>query len=147
GQSLLANVLVMGAGIAAGSAGQQVAQLGSVVAAGVLSSYSREHERESDTLGMRYMSRAGYDPQAFVEFLRKMRDHARLEAVRAGKSPDEVDSYNYLATHPEPSERVERATAEAAQYSPKRPMLARDIYLGKIDGMLYGDDPAQGFIR
>lgn len=147
GQSLLANVLVMGAGIAAGSAGQQVAQLGSVVAAGVLSSYSREHEREADTLGLRYMSRAGYDPQAFVEFLRKMRDHARLEALRAGRSPDEIDSFNYLATHPAPSERVERATAEAAQYSPKQPMLARDIYLGKIDGMLYGDDPAQGFIR
>ena len=26
-------------------------------------------------------------------------------------------------------------------------MLARDIYLGKIDGMLYGDDPAQGLVR
>jgi predicted Zn-dependent protease len=147
GQELLANVLVMGAGIAAGSAGQQVAQLGSVLAAGVLSSYSREHEREADTLGLRYMSRAGYDPQAFIEFLRKMRDHARLEAVRRGKSPDEVDATNYLATHPAPSERVERASAEAANVRVQQPMLAGDIYLGKIDGMLYGDDPDQGFIR
>src|SRR5690606_20348576 len=101
------------------------------VAAGVLSSYSREHERESDILGLRYMARAGYDPQAFTEFLRKMRDHARVEARRRGKSPDEADATSWLSTHPAPSERVEQATVEAAKYNVRQPMLAGDVYLGK----------------
>ena len=147
GQELLASVLVTGIGVAVGPGGQELAQLGGVAASGVLRSYSREHELEADSLGLRYMSRAGYDPAAMVEFLSKMRDDSRLEAKRLGKSPDEVDAFNYLATHPAPRERVERASAQASGQRVANPMLARDIYLRKIDGMLYGDDPEQGFIR
>jgi len=144
GENLLANILVTGIGVAAG---RGAAQLGGLVAGGVLSSYSREHEHEADQLGIRYMARAGYDPAASVAFLSKMRDEARLQARRRGKSPDEVDEFNYLATHPAPLERVQRASQLAAGTRVANPMLAGDIYLDKIDGMLYGDDPEQGFIR
>ncbi len=147
GQELLAGILITGIGVAAGPGGQQLAELGNVAATGILRSYSREHELEADSLGLRYMSRAGYDPQALVEFLAKMRDDSRLEAKRHGKSPEEVDAFNYLATHPAPIERVERASAQAASLRVPNPMLARDVYLKKIDGLLYGDDPDQGFVR
>ena len=144
GQGLLANILVVGAGIAGGRA---AADLGGMVVGGALRAYSREHELESDSLALRYMSRAGYDPEAMVNFLRKMRASSRLEAKRLGKSPDKVDEFNYLATHPAPAERVRLASQQAQQYQVKKPMRGRSIYLRKINGLLYGDDPSQGFIR
>ncbi len=144
GQGLLANILLTGVGIAVGGA---AADLGGLVVGGALRAYSREHELESDSLALRYMSRAGYDPQAMVNFLRKMRASSRLEAKRLGKSPDKIDEFNYLATHPAPAERVRRASQQAINYKVKKPMRARDIYLRKINGMLFGDDPDQGFIR
>jgi len=153
GSETIAGLLIAGAGIAAsavgigGIGGDQIGQLGSAVAQGVLRGYSREHELEADSLALRYMSRVGYDPMAMVEFLKKMRGDARLEARRLGQSPDKVDANNYLATHPAPIERVQKASALASRYRVSQPMLARDIYLQKIDGIIYGDDPDQGFIR
>lgn len=144
GQEMLAG---LGVAIAGAAVGREVAELGSVVAQGALRSYSREHELESDTLALRYMARAGYDTGAMVEFLSKMRDDTRLEAKRLGKSPDKADEFNYLATHPAPIERVRRASAQAAQYRVRNPIVGRDVYLRKIAGMLYGDDPEQGFVR
>lgn len=150
GSETIAGLLIAGAGIAASAAGvgnNQIGQLGSAVAQSVLRGYSREHELESDRLALRYMSRAGYDPQAMVDFLKKMRGQSRLEAKRLGKSPDKVDATNYLATHPAPIERVRKASALATRYRVADPMLARDVYLQKIDGIIYGDDPDQGFVR
>lgn len=150
GSETLAGILIAGAGIAASAAGigsNQIGQLGNAVAQSVLRSYSREHELESDRLALRYMSRAGYDPQAMVTFLKKMRGDSRLEARRLGQSPDKVDATNYLATHPAPIERVQKASALAIQYRVARPMLAKDVYLRKINGIIYGDDPAEGLIR
>ena len=150
GSETIAGLLITGASIAASAAGvggNQVGQLGSAVAQNVLRGYSREHELESDRLALRYMTRAGYDPKAMVDFLKKMRGEARLEAKRLGQSPDKVDATNYLATHPAPIERVQKASVLAGQYRVANPMLAGDIYLRKIDGIIYGDDPDQGFIR
>jgi predicted Zn-dependent protease len=144
GQQLLAGVLVTGLGVAVGG---PAADLGNIVAAGVLSSYSRQHEHESDTLGIRYLSRVGYDPNAMADFLTKLRAESRLQAKILGRSPDDVDRFNYLATHPAPAERVQRASTIAAQTPVREPMRGRDIYLEKIDGMLYGDSPEQGFVR
>lgn len=144
-QSLLANILVAGAAIATGS--EAIGQVGGVVATGALASFSREHESEADELGIRYLARAGYDPAAATRFLNKLRAYSRLEARRHGKSPDEVDQFNYLATHPAPIERVQETTQIAARTSVRDPMTARDVYLAKLDGMLYGDDPKEGIIQ
>lgn len=144
GQSVLANVLLAGVGVALGG---PAADLGQAVAFGVLQGFSREHEYQSDDLGIRYMSRAGYDPHGMAQFLSKLRAHGRLEAQLQGESPDKIDQFSYLATHPAPIERVRRAEANAATVSVPNPMIAQDVYYAKIDGMLYGDDPNGGFIR
>ncbi len=144
GQNLLASVLVTGLGIAGG---RIAADTSAAVAQGLLRSFSREHEYESDDLGIRYMVRAGYDPLAMAAFLRKLRAESRLQARLRNESPDKIDQFNYLATHPAPIERVRRAEATARGKRRRDAMLAEDIYLGKIDGILYGDDPRQGFVR
>ncbi len=144
GQSLLANIGLAAVGILVGREAAQVGQMGAVT---LLQSFSRENEYEADELGVRYLSRAGFDPAAMAGFLAKLRADSRLTALRRGESPDKVDQFNYLATHPAPAARVERATALARQTNVRNPMTARDIYLSKLDGLLFGGDPEEGFIR
>ncbi|NQU69003.1 MAG: M48 family metalloprotease [Rhodospirillales bacterium] len=148
GQGMLANLLLTGAGILAGvaapSAQRGVMQAGQGGLSAVLSSFSRENEFEADDLGLRYMIRARYDPFAMSSFLRKLRNHSRLEAKLRGQSPDKIDKSNYLATHPAPLERVDRAARRASATKlpgPSAPIVGQDTYLSKIDGILYGADP------
>jgi len=151
GQTMLANILLTGAGIltsqVAPQAARSVMDLGQVGALGVLQANSRENEFEADDLGIRYLARAGYDPTAMARFLRKLRQHSRFEAELRGESPEKIDQFSYMATHPAPIERVERADANAAKVRVEQPIVAQDIYLRKIDGILYGDDPKQGLVR
>ena len=97
-------------------------------------------------LGIRYLRRVGYDANAMASFLSKLRANSRLEAKIAGRSPDEVDAYDITATHPRTVARVRQAAALAggARRGPKR--RRRDTFLNVIDGMVYGDGPAQGYI-
>jgi len=150
GQGILANILLAGAGVLAGAASRSaqrtVLQAGQGGLNAVLSSFSRENEFEADDLGLRYMARARYNGFAMSNFLRKLRNHSRLEAKRQGQSPDSIDSFNYLATHPAPLERVDRAVRRASAAGPREPIIGRNVYLSEIDGMLYGPDPREGII-
>jgi predicted Zn-dependent protease len=58
-----------------------------------------------------------------------------------------VDQFDYLATHPTPADRFNRALEEASSRIPAQPIVGRKIYLSRINGVLYGDSPEQGFIR
>lgn len=80
-------------GVAAGDASGAVmaAQFLNLLATG----YSREHERESDHLGVNIMIEAGYDPTAMIEVMQI------LAAASGGGSQPSV-----LATHPHPEERA-----------------------------------------
>jgi predicted Zn-dependent protease len=150
GQQQNAQLGVLGAtllgAILGGQAGGELAgglasQYGQVKLAG----YSQEQEFEADSLGVRYMKRATYDPQAMATFLGELRAQTQLEAKLAGKDPNVVDDQNMLASHPRTIDRVQRAIQEAGGPIPNA-MTARDIYLKKIDGIMFGDDPAQGVI-
>ncbi len=110
----------------------------------LLLSYSRRDEREADMLGVRYMARAGWDPLAFPEFLSVL---DRMER-RAG---DTLPAW--LSTHPSSAERV-AATREMARRIREKKLargrtlvVHRDILLRRVDGLVYGDDPRQGFVH
>lgn len=147
-QAMAANVATGVLGVVVGvltgvSGAGDVAQLG---AAAYLQGYSRDQESEADQLGIRYMAVSGWNPQNMASFLGKLRDHARLEAVLAGRSPDEVDETSLFASHPRTLDRVKDAAA-AAQTAERKGAVGRDQYLAHLDGMLVGDDPDEGVVR
>lgn len=144
-QTMGANILSTILGIGLGSVGQQIGQAaGSYYLAG----YSQDQEFQADSLGVRYLRRAGYDVQAMADFLSSLRAQSQLEAAAAGLPPGTVDETDIMASHPRTLDRVQRAMAEAGGGPPvKDPMEGRDIYLRKIHGMIYGDSPEQGYVR
>ncbi len=142
GQAVAATAANLGVGLLLGG---QAAQATGLISQLTLKSYSRDQEFEADTLGVRYMSRAGYRPDAMGSFLEQLLDHSRLEAdVRDARDPD---SFDFMQTHPRTSDRIERAIQAAGVKRVDDPIRAQDIYYDKIDGMIYGDNPEQGVIR
>ena len=119
--------------------------LGRVGAHAVLNAYSRKEEYEADDLGVLYLSRAGFDPGAMSSFLDKLQRHSALEASMHGRPAS--PGLDFFATHPRTRDRVDRAVAAARRTSVADPIVGRNIYLSKIDGLLFGDGPGQGFVR
>jgi predicted Zn-dependent protease len=108
-------------------------------------SYSRDQEREADSLGIRYLARAGYDPDASGDILSELGAQTALEARLAGKSDREPTGW--LSTHPANAERVARIRKEAAALANVTGRATnRDGFLDAIDGMAYDDDPAEGIV-
>ena len=109
--------------------------------------YSRDQEYQADDLGLRYTAHAGYDPYALPRFLEAMEAQSRLESRLAGKG--EGDPPEFFSTHPNTEGRVERAVEQARRtgVAQGQGTDGRDAFLRQIDGMVYGDSPAQGFVR
>ncbi|UUX51154.1 M48 family metalloprotease [Nisaea acidiphila] len=123
-----------------------VADIASQGATLYLQSYSRDQEFQADTLGVRYLNRAGYDTGAMASFLSKMGEASRLQAQMSGSDHD-PDAINLLATHPRTVDRVKQALAAAAVQQLANPVTNKDVFLDQVDGLMFGDDPKEGTIR
>lgn len=110
-----------------------------------MSSYSRDQESEADQLGIRYLTRAGYDQFAMARFLNHMDQYDKTKRSMIGK---EDSAASFFSTHPVTSDRVGASSTEAARY-PNRASNPKsgEVYLSKIRGMTYGDSETQGFVR
>lgn len=123
--------------------GAQILQQGLLQLPQVLTlKFSRKQENEADALGVRYLGKAGYDPRAMSTVLQSLADQNALDARLMG-TKDQVPAW--ASSHPDPASRV-RATLNLA--GPKASGITnRDLFLGKISGMVYGDLPEQGFVE
>lgn len=145
--SILSTLGVAAATLLGGETGGQlasgVAQEGSAV---YLGTHSQAQEFEADSLGVRYLSKASYDPQAMATFLESLNDESTLEAGLAGGST-EVDSFTQMKqSHPRTPDRVQKAIAEA-NVPVANPQTNRDRFLQQIDGMIWGPDPRDGVVK
>lgn len=131
-------------GVLTGSA--ELAQLAGQAAQLYTLSYSREQEHESDELGIRYLRAAGYDPYAAADMLEALLRHDRLRAETTGGDAETIPAW--ARTHPLTADRIARATAtaRATGVAPRALPEQEAPYLAAVDGLLYGDDPAQGFV-
>jgi predicted Zn-dependent protease len=109
-----------------------------------LASFSRAQEFEADGIGVGIAARAGYDPYGAVRFLSSMGRNADLKP----KTSDRGGGLDFLSSHPATPERVHNAQANARQYSaPDGGERDRASYLGSLEGLVYGEDPSEGFVR
>jgi len=115
-----------------------------------LASFSRAQEFEADAIGVGIASRAGYDPYGAVRFLTSMEHNSDLKPEQTGAiNPSAPD---FLSSHPATPERITNALANARQYRPPATASddfakARETYLADLDGIVYGEDPSEGFVR
>ena len=73
--------------------------------------FSRGFEAEADYLGVQYMYKSGYDPQAYVAFFEKIQ-------AKEKKKPGSLSKA--FATHPQTPDRIEHSQDEIAKILPSR---------------------------
>ena len=111
-----------------------------------LASFSRAQEFEADGIGVGIAARAGYDPYGAVRFLTSMERNAALKPNTQGQADPRAP--DFLSSHPATPERVRNAQSNARQFSaPGSGERDRASYLAALDGMVYGEDPSEGFAR
>src|SRR5271165_6082561 len=74
--------------------------------------FSRGFEGEADYLGLQYMYKAGYDPQAFISFFEKIKAQEKTKPGTLAKA---------FATHPQTPDRIEKSQQEIRNILPARP--------------------------
>lgn len=122
----------------------QVAKFGDVLgaSAGLLFlKFGRDDELQADALGFKYSLLIGYDvresPKVFTTL-------GRLSAASGARIPE------WQSTHPDPGNRVQRAEQRLAKVPPAEltaTTVNRDGYLRLLDGMVFGENPRQGYFR
>ncbi len=111
-----------------------------------LATFSRSQELEADAIGVGIAARAGYDPYGATRFLTAMGRNADLKPTAI--TSHEPRSIDFLSSHPSTPDRVKNALASARQQSaPGSGIRDRDAYLTATDGLPYGEDPSEGFVR
>ncbi|NGP76131.1 M48 family metalloprotease [Balneolaceae bacterium YR4-1] len=141
----IGQVALLGGAIAGeellGIPGGSVLNLGSQAAQLLFLSYGRDDERESDRLGVEYAAMQSYQAAEGADFFVSLERMSR----QSGQSiPD------WQSTHPDPSERAKTIPQLAESWSQKGYDLrieGTDQYMSKINDIVYGNNPREGFTR
>lgn len=104
--------------------------------------FGRDAERESDKLGVEYSTKIGYDAQQMANF---------FTTLKRKQSDEAADLPSFLSTHPDPGERNVTVSKLATEWKKSlnltNPKVNRETYLRRIEGIIYGEDPKQGFVE
>ncbi len=137
----LAGVLFGVGAVAAPEIMRDYGQLAQTAGGLLFLKFSRDDERQADELGLRYLDRLGYDPRAMPEVFDML---ARVGEVSGGQRLP-----GWQSTHPIPENReawARQAVAELGGDFGDRP-LGREEYLARLDGMVFGEDPREGYFE
>ena len=105
--------------------------------------FSRDDERQADNLGVEYSSKIGYDAHKMADFFQVLNKMSM--ASGHGGVP------TFLSTHPDPGDRYNAVNLRANQWQDSLKLASwkvnTDNYYQMIDGIIYGDDPRQGYVE
>ncbi|MEO6406204.1 MAG: M48 family metalloprotease [Ferruginibacter sp.] len=103
--------------------------------------FGRDDERQADELGVEYSSKINYDAHEMAIFFNTLERQSK--AVGAAEIPE------FLSTHPNPGDRNVTVTKLADEWKQKlkltNPQINRNQYLRRIEGLVYGEDPREGY--
>jgi len=105
--------------------------------------FSRDNERQADQLGVAYSSQIGYDAKKMADF---------FQVLKKMSMPQEQGGVpTFLSTHPDPADRYNSVNQDAERWQDSLKMdsykVNNNSYLQMIDGIVYGEDPRQGFVE
>lgn len=136
----LSQMILIQVGLAVGSAlNDTFAQLAGVAGLGIqvlYLKYSRDDERQADALGVDYARRASYNPGPLIGFFDSLQ---KLGDLSGGRSLP-----GFLSTHPLEADRIKNVTA-LLDPADNRLAVRNEEYLARVDNIIYGDDPRQGY--
>ena len=122
--------------------GRGLGTLGQFAGSLALAPYSRSQESESDRLGQEMAAAAGWDPMGLPAFMHTLQREERLSGASGPPS--------FLRTHPLTAERVKdgEAYGKKLERAEARPVAGGHAeFLAKLDGLLVGENPAEGIFR
>lgn len=106
-------------------------------------SFSRENEREADQLGVEYTSKIGYDAHKMADFYQVL--------IKMNLASEHSGIPTFLSTHPDPGDRYNSVNQDATKWQNSLDFSSWKVntnsYLHLIDGMVFGEDPRQGFVE
>jgi predicted Zn-dependent protease len=109
----------------------------------LFASFSRSDEREADALGVEYSAKAGYDTNHMANLF------VSLERLNPGEVQGGLPGW--FSTHPNPENRIAAIKEDTLVWREKisqtRFAVNRDQYLKQIDGIVFGEDPRQGYVE
>ena len=105
--------------------------------------FGRDDESQSDMLGVDYSTQVGYDAHEMANFFGVLK---RMQEQSGQSIP------TFMSTHPDPGDRFNNVHRMADEYQAKRAntgtlKVNRNGYLRMIDGIVYGEDPQQGYVE
>lgn len=126
-----------------GAAAQMVAQASSTLASLYVLGYSREYELQADEAGLRYTLRAGYDPEAMVTFLQRLKRLEDEESLPA----ERVELF--YRTHPPTKQRIRLARRWLAKTDLQGAPLGyyAERYLAMRQHLPSGEPPERGHVQ
>ncbi|NOR73675.1 MAG: M48 family metalloprotease [Draconibacterium sp.] len=105
--------------------------------------FSRDNEREADRLGVEYSSKIRYDAHKMADFFNVL-NKMQLASSHAGVP-------TFMSTHPDPGDRFNAVNSKTKEWQDSLNYnnwaVNQDNYLKMIDGIVYGEDPRQGFVE
>lgn len=122
---------------------KKIAPISMIAAELLFLKYSRNDEYQADELGVQYALKTGYAAGEMVSFFNSLQ---RLTASAGG-----IQLPNFLSTHPMTPRRIERIKELLAANGYGEPtsmsglVVGKNSYLQKIDGLVFGKDPGQGY--
>ncbi|HEU5040731.1 MAG TPA: M48 family metalloprotease [Gemmatimonadales bacterium] len=104
--------------------------------------YGRDAENQADELGFKYALSQNYDVREMDDVFETLRREGEL-AGGGGRLPE------WLSTHPNPENRVTKTQARLDTLHKDLASSIRNeaVYMQRIQGLTYGDDPRQGFFE
>lgn len=112
-----------------------------------IASFSRNQELEADQIGVRTMTKAGFDPYGAHRFLVAMGRNSEI-VDRTAEARAQTQAIDFTSTHPTTPERIQQVLMTARQHgSPGLVEVERTRWLTALNGMIYGEDSNEGFVR
>ncbi len=134
-------LLLTGGVLVAGALSKDVAKIAPFMLVGLqvlFLKFSRDDEYQADQLGVTYSRAGNYSPGEMIPFF------SSIQRLEEGSSSG-MKLPNFLSTHPLTARRIEEAKKMLLADDGRRE-VRRNEFLATIDGLVYGDDPRQGYV-